>query len=70
MSIKADGDGVASVKLYELGDLSVEKYDRAKLLLEEFDIELRNKEICEGSCNVKILCYGALKSRICMRLKL
>ena len=53
VSIKADGDGVASVKLYELGDLSVEKYDRAKLLLEEFDIELRNKEICEGSCNVK-----------------
>lgn len=53
MSIKADGDGIASVKLYELGDLSVEKYDRAKLLLEEFDIELRNKEICEGSCNVK-----------------
>lgn len=29
------------------------KYDRAKLLLEEFDIELRDKEICEGSCNVK-----------------
>ena len=53
VSIKADGDGIASVKLYELGDLSVEKYDRAKLLLEEFDIELRNKEICEGSCNVK-----------------
>lgn len=53
MSIKADGDGIASVKLYELGDLSVEKYDRAKLLLEEFDIELRSKEICEGSCNVK-----------------
>ena len=53
MSIKADGDGIASVRLYELGDLSVEKYDRAKLLLEEFDIELRNKEICEGSCNVK-----------------
>lgn len=53
VSIKADGDGVASVKLYELGDLSVEKYDRAKLLLEEFDIEIRNKEICEGSCNVK-----------------
>lgn len=53
VSIKADGDGTASVKLYELGDLSVEKYDRAKLLLEEFDIELRNKEICEGSCNVK-----------------
>ena len=52
VSIKADG-GIASVKLYELGDLSVEKYDRAKLLLEEFDIELRNKEICEGSCNVK-----------------
>ena len=52
VSIKADGDGTASVKLYELGDLSVEKYDRAKLLLEEFDIELRNKEICEGSCNV------------------
>ena len=42
VSIKADGDGIASVKLYELGDLSVEKYDRAKLLLEEFDIELRN----------------------------
>lgn len=53
VSINADGDGIASVKLYELGDLSVEKYDRAKLLLEEFDIELRNKEICEGSCNVK-----------------
>lgn len=53
VSIKADGDGVASVKLYELGDLSVEKYDRAKLLLEEFDIELRDKAICEGSCNVK-----------------
>lgn len=53
VSIKADGCGIASVKLYELGDLSVEKYDRAKLLLEEFDIELRNKEICEGSCNVK-----------------
>ena len=53
VSIKADGDGIASVRLYELGDLSVEKYDRAKLLLEEFDIELRNKEICEGSCNVK-----------------
>lgn len=53
VSIKADGDGIASVKLYELGDLSVEKYDRAKLLLEELDIELRNKEICEGSCNVK-----------------
>ncbi len=53
VSIKADGDGIASVKLYELGNLSVEKYDRAKLLLEEFDIELRNKEICEGSCNVK-----------------
>lgn len=53
VSIKADGDGIASVKLYELGDLSVEKYDRAKLLLEEFDIELRDKEICEGSCNVK-----------------
>lgn len=53
VSIKADGDGIASVKLYELGDLSVEKYDRAKLLLEEFDIEFRNKEICEGSCNVK-----------------
>ena len=53
VSIKADDDGIASVKLYELGDLSVEKYDRAKLLLEEFDIELRNKEICEGSCNVK-----------------
>lgn len=53
VSIKADGDGIASVKLYELGDLSVEKYDRAKLLLEEFDIELRNKEICDGSCNVK-----------------
>ena len=53
VSIKADGDGIASVKLYELGDLSVEKYDRAKLLLEEFDIELRNREICEGSCNVK-----------------
>lgn len=53
VSIKADGDGIASVKIYELGDLSVEKYDRAKLLLEEFDIELRNKEICEGLCNVK-----------------
>lgn len=53
VSIKADGDGIASVELYELGDLSVEKYDRAKLLLEEFDIELRDKEICEGSCNVK-----------------
>lgn len=53
VSIKADGDGVASVKLYELGDLSVEKYDRAKLLLEEFDIELRDKELCEGLCNVK-----------------
>ena len=53
VSIKADGDGIASVKIYELGDLSVEKYDRAKLLLEEFDIELRDKEICEGSCNVK-----------------
>ena len=53
VSIKADGDGIAGVKLYELGDLSVEKYDRAKLLLEEFDIELGNKEICEGSCNVK-----------------
>ena len=53
VSIKADGDGVASVKLYELGDLSVEKYDRAKLLLEEFDIELRDKALCEGSCNVK-----------------
>lgn len=53
VSIKADGDGIASVKLYELGDLSVEKYDRAKLLLEEFDIELRDKEICEDSCNVK-----------------
>lgn len=53
VSIKADGDGIASVRLYELGDLSVKKYDRAKLLLEEFDIELRNKEICEGSCNVK-----------------
>lgn len=53
VSIKADGDGIASVKLYELGDLSVEKYDRAKLLLEEFDIELRDKEICEGSCSVK-----------------
>lgn len=53
VSIKADGDGIASVKLYELGDLSVEKYDRAKLLLEEFDIELRNKGICEDSCNVK-----------------
>ena len=53
VSIKADGDGIASVKLYELGDLSVEKYDRAKLLLEEFDIELKDKELCEGSCNVK-----------------
>ncbi|WP_443598029.1 glycoside hydrolase family 2 TIM barrel-domain containing protein [Agathobacter sp.] len=53
VSIKADGDGIASVKLYELGDLSVEKYDMAKLLLEEFDIELRDKELCEGSCNVK-----------------
>ena len=53
VSIKSDGDGIASVKIYELGDLSVEKYDRAKLLLEEFDIELRDKEICEGSCNVK-----------------
>ena len=53
VSIKADGNGIASVKLYELGDLSVEKYDRAKLLLEEFDIELRDKELCEGSCNVK-----------------
>lgn len=53
VSINADGDGIASVKLYELGDLSVEKYDRAKLLLEEFDIELRDKEICDGSCNVK-----------------
>lgn len=53
VSIKADGDGIASVKLYELGDLSVEKYDRAKLLLEEFNIELRDKELCEGSCNVK-----------------
>lgn len=53
VSIKADGDGIASVKLYELGDLSVEKYDRAKLLLEEFDIELRDKELCEGLCNVK-----------------
>ena len=53
VSIKADGDGIASVKLYELGDLSVEKYDRAKLLMEEFDIELRDKELCEGSCNVK-----------------
>ncbi|MEE1216972.1 MAG: glycoside hydrolase family 2 TIM barrel-domain containing protein [Agathobacter sp.] len=53
VSIKADGDGIASIKLYELGDLSVEKYDRAKLLLEEFDIELRDKELCEGSCNVK-----------------
>ena len=53
VSIKADGDGIASVKLYELGDLSVEKYDRAKLLLEEFDIELRDKELCEDSCNVK-----------------
>ena len=53
VSIKADGAGIASVKLYELGDLSVEKYDRAKLLLEEFDIELRDKELCEGSCNVK-----------------
>ena len=53
VSIKADGDGIASVKLYELGDLSVEKYDRAKLLLEEFDIKLRDKELCEGSCNVK-----------------
>lgn len=53
VSIKADGDGIASVKLYELGDLSMEKYDRAKLLLEEFDIELRDKAICEGSCNVK-----------------
>lgn len=53
VSIKADGDGIASVKLYELGDLSVEKYDRAKLLLEEFDIKLRDKAICEGSCNVK-----------------
>ena len=53
VSIKADGDGIASVKLYELGDLSVEKYDRAKLLLEEFDIELSDKELCEGSCNVK-----------------
>lgn len=53
VSIKSDGDGIASVKLYELGDLSVEKYDRAKLLLEEFDIELRDKEICEGLCNVK-----------------
>ena len=53
VSIKADGDGIASVKLYELGDLSVEKYDRAKLLLEEFDIELRDKELCECSCYVK-----------------
>lgn len=53
VSIKADGDGIASVKLYELGDLSVEKYDRAKLLLEEFDIELSDKAVCEGSCNVK-----------------
>ena len=53
VSIKADGDGIASVKLYELGDLSVEKYDRAKLLLEEFDIEIRNQALCEGSCNVK-----------------
>lgn len=53
VSIKADGDGIASVKLYELGDLSVEEYDRAKLLLEEFDIELKDKELCEGSCNVK-----------------
>lgn len=53
VSIKADGAGIASVKLYELGDLSVEKYDRAKLLLEEFDIELRDKALCEGSCNVK-----------------
>lgn len=53
VSIKADGAGITSVKLYELGDLSVEKYDRAKLLLEEFDIELRDKELCEGSCNVK-----------------
>lgn len=53
VSIKAEGNGIASVKLYELGDLSVEKYDRAKLLMEEFDIELRDKELCEGSCNVK-----------------
>ena len=53
VSIKADGAGIASVKLYELGDLSVEKYDRAKLLLEEFDIELKDKELCESSCNVK-----------------
>lgn len=65
VSIKADGDGIASVKLYELGDLSVEKYDRAKLLLEEFDIELRNKEICEGSCNVKNpLLWGAEKPNL------
>ena len=27
--------------------------NRPKLLLEEFDIELRDKEICDGSCNVK-----------------
>lgn len=65
VSIKADGDGIASVKLYELGDLSVEKYDRAKLLLEEFDIELRNKEICEGSCNVKnLLLWSAEKPNL------
>lgn len=65
VSIKADGDGIASVKLYELGDLSVEKYDRAKLLLEEFDIELRDKEICEGSCNVKNpLLWSAEKSNL------
>ena len=65
VSIKADGDGIASVKLYELGDLSVEKYDRAKLLLEEFDIELRNKEICEVSCNVKIpLLWSAEKPNL------
>ena len=70
VSIKADGDGIASVKLYELGDLSVEKYDRAKLLLEEFDIELRNKEICEGSCNVKNPLLWSAENRICMRLKL
>lgn len=65
VSIKADGDGIASVKLYELGDLSVEKYDRAKLLLEEFDIELRDKGICEGSCNVKnLLLWSAEKPNL------
>ncbi len=53
VAIKAQGNGVANVKLYELGNLSVEKYDRAKLLMEEFDIPLEDGKLCEASVNVK-----------------